>query len=141
MAALTDAGALPRDLGSAQRDAVNQSSFLDIGFERDRTRLKIAKQDEVAAAIRRKPGIEDASVIYDEETKPSFGHEKQMTALVNVKPAGNLPLDELQVSDIRKIVAAPKAGLKEENVTVADLNGRTCAAVKTAPSWATNAFP
>jgi flagellar M-ring protein FliF len=125
MAALTDAKALPQNLGWAQREAVNETSFFDVGSQRDRNRQKIAVQDALSTAIRNKPGIEDAAVIYDEDTKPGFGHEKQMTALVSVRPAGNLPLDERQVSDIRQIVVAGKAGMKPENVTVADLNGRT----------------
>ncbi len=125
MAALTDAKVLPRDLGAAQREALKDGSLFDIGSERDRNRQKIAVQDTVAAAIRRKPGIEDASVLYNEETKPGFAHEKQMTALVNVEPSGNLPLDQIQVADIRALVAGGMAGFKERNVTVADLNGRT----------------
>jgi flagellar biosynthesis/type III secretory pathway M-ring protein FliF/YscJ len=125
MAALNDAGVLPRDLGFAQRNVLKEGGFWDIDSQRDRNRQKIAVQDAVAAAIRLKPGIEDAAVIYDEEAKAPFGREKQMSALANVKPAGHLPLDETQVSDIRKIVVGGKVGLKEENVTVADLNGRT----------------
>ncbi len=77
-----------------------------------------------ALAISRKPGIEQASVIYD-VSKPSGFKEKVATAIVYVKPAGDVQLDEAMVLDIRGDVAGAYSELKPENVTVSDRNGRT----------------
>ena len=69
-------------------------------------------------------GIESASVFFD-ESKPGGLQDKVLTVLVTVKPLGTNGLDEKTVSAIRKMMPAAFAGLKLENVTVADLNGRT----------------
>jgi flagellar M-ring protein FliF len=71
------------------------------------------------------PGIENAYVIYDSDTKSGLSQEKIKTASANVKPLGSTQLNETQVSSIRYLVAGSFAGLKPESVTVTDLNGRT----------------
>jgi flagellar biosynthesis/type III secretory pathway M-ring protein FliF/YscJ len=86
--------------------------------------MRIAKQDAVARAIRKRPGIEDANVIYD-VTKPGGFSEKVAKAIAYVKPVGSTQLDEAMVIDIRLDVVGAYAELKPENVTVSDLNGHT----------------
>jgi flagellar biosynthesis/type III secretory pathway M-ring protein FliF/YscJ len=124
VAALAHSKAMPSPLGNAQREALSAGSPWDIGSQRDRQRLMIAKQDELHNAICLMPGIESASVLFD-ESKPGGLQEKVLTVLVTVKPTGTGELDEKTVSAIRKMMPAAFAGLKLENVTVADLNGRT----------------
>jgi flagellar M-ring protein FliF len=124
MGALAKAKALPPDFGAAQREAANGGSWTEIGSQRERDRMRIAKQDDLALEICKRPGIESASVHLDMD-KPSGFQEKVLTALASVKPAGAGQLDKAQVLAIRHLVAGAIAGLKPENVTVADLNGPT----------------
>ena len=69
------------------------------------------------------PGIENADVMMDTETKPGFGREQVKTASVVVKASGGEPIKESQVESIRYLVQATVAGLKPECVTVTDLAG------------------
>lgn len=124
LAALATAKALPPALGTAQREAANSGSLWDVGSQRDRQRWLIAKQDELQKGICKMPGIESASVLFD-EFKPGGFKEKVTTVVVLVKPTGAGQLDEATVMAIRKMMPGAFAGLKLENVTVADLNGRT----------------
>ena len=68
--------------------ALSEGTFFDIGSSRDQQRINIAKQTQVADAIRSRPGIEDASVIYD-ETKTSGFQPKVAKAVVYVWPEGS----------------------------------------------------
>ncbi len=81
-------------------------------------------RDDLAAEICKRPGIETASVHLDID-KPGGFREKVITALASVKPAGSRQLDKAEVVAIRRLVAGAVAGLKPEDVTVADLNGPT----------------
>jgi flagellar biosynthesis/type III secretory pathway M-ring protein FliF/YscJ len=124
LAALAKANALPPTLGTAQRAAVSGGSLWDIGSQRERERMKVAKQEDLQKAICMMPGIENAWVGPD-EFQPGGFQEKVLTALVIVKPSGMSQLDEKTVSAIRRMMPGAFAGLKPENVTVADLSGRT----------------
>jgi flagellar biosynthesis/type III secretory pathway M-ring protein FliF/YscJ len=124
MNALVEAKALPPNFGAALNGAIGSGNFLASEHEREE-RMKIAKQEELALAIRAMPGIETAYVLYDIDNKPGGFKEKVITATVSVKPSGSAQLEEPRVSAIRHYVAGAIAGLKPENVTVADLNGRT----------------
>lgn len=123
MEALKSANALPRGLGDIQNQALDGSIF-DIGSSREQLRNRIAKQQAVAEAIRSRPGIEDASVIYD-ENKTNVFEPKVATAVAYVWPVGSNQLDEATVLDIRNDVVGAYSGLKPESVTVSDLNGHT----------------
>jgi flagellar biosynthesis/type III secretory pathway M-ring protein FliF/YscJ len=111
-------------LNEAQNEAANNGSIFDIGSSREQQRNKIAKQMAVAEAIRSRPGIEDASVIYDESKTTTF-EPKLAKAVVNVWPIGSNELDEAAVIDIRNAVVGAYVELKPENVTVCDINGHT----------------
>lgn len=124
MAALADAGALPPNFGDAITEAIRDSNvFMS---SRDREELtKKATQAELSLMIRSMKGIDNAYVLYDVDKKPGFGMEKLITATVSVKPTGVDQLDEDRITAIRHLVAGAIAGLKPEDVTVSDLNGRT----------------
>ena len=124
MDALKSANALPRGLSEAQSDAVNSGSPWEIGSSHEQQRNKIAKQQAVAEAIRSRPGIEDASVIYDENKTNGF-QPKAAKAIVYVWPVGSKELDEATVIDIRNDVVGAYVELNPEDVTVSDLNGHT----------------
>jgi flagellar biosynthesis/type III secretory pathway M-ring protein FliF/YscJ len=122
MEALVAAGALPPGLDTELPDSVNKASWWEDGPSREQ-RMRIAKQHAVASAIKLRPGIEDASILYD-VSKPSGFNAKVATAIAYIKPVGSGQLDEAMVIDIRNDVVGAYAELKPENVTVSDLNGR-----------------
>ncbi len=125
MAALADAKALPQNFGTALSDAIAAGTPFD-GRQQREERMKIARQAELSLIIRSMAGIESAYVLYDVDSKlGAFNREKLITATASVKPAGSGQLEEARVSAIRHLVAGAIAGLKPENVTVSDLNGRT----------------
>jgi flagellar biosynthesis/type III secretory pathway M-ring protein FliF/YscJ len=125
MAALVAANALPPNMGAARREALNGASLMDIGTGRDQQRMRLARLEGLASFIRLLPEIEDANVEYDVEPRSVPFKEKAATAIVCVKMKGSKQLDEPMVLTIRDVVVGYFAGLKPEDVVVADSNGRT----------------
>jgi len=124
MAALVDHNALPPDFGEFLAKAVDSNSpFLTA--KQLESRKIAAKERELALIIRSLPGIEKAAVLFDAQTEGGLRAGVVKTASVAVKPLGAQPLDVEQVRKIRHLVAASFAGMKPENVTVADMNGPT----------------
>ncbi len=125
MAALADARALPPNIGEALSEAISASTPFEPSTK-SADRMKIARQIELSRIIRSMSGIENAYVLYDVDAKVGpWNREKLITATVCVKPVGAEQLEESRVSAIRHLVAGAIAGMKPENVTVSDLNGRT----------------
>ncbi len=124
MAALATGKALPKKLGAALYDAVMNGSMMEIGSERDRERLKIAKQEVLAQAIGEMHGVDHAVVLFDIDNRPGGFKDKLITASAFVTPAGSGQLDERLVPAIRGLLVGAIAGLKPENVTVSDSTGR-----------------
>lgn len=124
MAALVDHNALPPEFGEFLAKAVDSSSpFLTA--KQLESRKIAAKERELALIIRSLPGIEKAAVLFDAQTEGGLRAGVVKTASVAVKALGAQPLDLEQVRKIRHLVAASFAGMKPDNVTVADLNGQT----------------
>ncbi len=123
MGALAEAGALPASFGTYLGKAVSSNSPW-ISKDQQRELIKVAKQNELQDIIAAMNGIERASVLYDVQDQRSFGAQTLITASVSVKPNGVLPLDEERVPTLRHLVASAIAGLKPENVTIIDLNGK-----------------
>jgi flagellar M-ring protein FliF len=124
MAALADAKALPPNFGDALREAINAGNPFENSRQREQ-RTKIGTQDTLSLIISKMPGIETAYVLYDVDSRPGGFRDKLITATACVKPASTNQLDEARVVSIRHLIAGAIAGLKPENVTVSDLNGRT----------------
>ena len=124
MGALADADALPRNFNSYLERALASDSIFMSAKDKE-TRLRVAKQNELALILRSMYGIENASVIYDVQEGSGLNRSQTVTATVSVKPSGNRPLEAARVPMIRNLVAGAIAGLKADHVTVADLNGRT----------------
>jgi flagellar M-ring protein FliF len=122
MAALADADALPPNFGDALAKALKEGSVYENSKRRE-DRMKIARQRELAQIISYMNGVESASVLYDTEVTGGLNRRTVTTASVAVKPLGSEGLDPSKVSAIRHLVAGAIAGLKPENVTVADLGG------------------
>ncbi len=126
MAALVEHNALPPEFGEFLAKAVETTSpFLTA--KQLESRKIAAKERELALIIRSLPGIEKAAVLFDAQTEGGLRAGVVKTASVAVKALGTQPLDPEQVRKIRHLVAAAFAGMKPENVTVADLNGQTYA--------------
>ncbi len=124
-AALADAQALPPNIGDALSQAISACTPFE-NSTKSADRMRVARQIELSRIIRSMSGIENAYVLYDVDAKVGgFTREKLITATVCVKPVGSEQLEESRVSAIRHLVAGAIAGMKPENVTVSDLNGRT----------------
>ena len=124
MAALVAANALPPRMGAAGHEALNGGSLMEMGSARDQQRMRIAKQEALAQGIRLRPGIEDASVDYDVD-QPAGSSRTKWRRPSSASSPGTNQLDEATVLAIRDMVVGAFAGLKPENVAVADSNGRT----------------
>ena len=124
LGALAEAGALPPDFGKYLEKALAGSSVFEPRAKQQEL-LKVAKQNELQLILNRMQGVENASVIYHEGKTKGFSQQMLFTASVNVKPVGSQLLDEDRIRMIRNSVASAFAGLKPENVTVTDLNGRS----------------
>jgi flagellar M-ring protein FliF len=121
-AALVDNNALPPQFGSYLTNAVQGDSPFLSSKQRE-GRIKVAKEKEISLIIRSLPGIEKAAVLYDEQSSPGFNSTKKQSASVYVKALGTQQLDQEQVRKIRLLVKSAFAGMKAEEVTVADSNG------------------
>ena len=118
-AALVDAKALPPNSGQAFKEATEGGPF-DLP-DTSKRKFNLALQEEMSLVIGKMKGIEWASVIID--TQPQGGFAPPLkTASVAVQAIGGAALDDDQVDKIRYYVAA--VGMKPENVTIADINGR-----------------
>ncbi|MDZ7619335.1 MAG: flagellar M-ring protein FliF C-terminal domain-containing protein [Patescibacteria group bacterium] len=125
LAAVAEARALPPNFETWFDDALDGTSSFSSRDERE-TRLKLAKQKTLAMIIGQMSGIESASVIYDiDVNRYTLNRNRTITATAAVKPMGNEQLNESQVASIRSLVAGAIAGLRSNEVTVADLNGPT----------------
>ncbi len=125
LAAVAEARALPPNFDTAFDKALEDTGWISSREERE-MRLKLAKQKTLGLIISQMSGIESASVIYDVEVnRHAFNRQRTTTATAAVKPTGSEQLSEGQVASIRSLVAGTIAGLKPNEVTVADLNGPT----------------
>lgn len=126
LGALADSGAMPAKFGDYLTAAAAGSGPFT-SRQQSEEMLKVAKQKELSLVIRSMEGIENATVLYDIQKKGGIQPTTVVTASVNVKPRGIMQLDERQVQMIRAVVRAAIANLKNEDVTVVDLNGRAYA--------------
>ena len=123
LAALADAKALPPNFGDKLKDA-GDNNLLESPKQREEQHL-IALEQEMRCVISTMKGIERASVLIDRQPQSGgIGLAPLQTASVAAQGIGGVPLDEDQVDTIRYYVAAAIAGMKPENVTIADANGR-----------------
>lgn len=122
MAALADAKALPPNFGSAIGEAISDGNVFESTADKER-RMQVAKQQSLSQIIGSMQGIESAYVFFATDAKGGLRREQVKTASVSVKPLAGRQLGEEDVAKIRHLVAGA-FGMKWEDVTVADLNGR-----------------
>ena len=121
--ALDESGKVPTRLASAMEDALNSSNPLELNGQRI-SRETWAKQKMIARQICVFPEVRSAAVHYD-KTERGFRRDGVQTASVMVTPEGSRPLSPTTVRKIRAMVASAYAGMREEDVTVTDINGRS----------------
>jgi flagellar M-ring protein FliF len=128
MAALADSGAMPAEFGDFMKKAATNSSFIPPNRLQQEALAKSARNHDLQLIINRMRGIEKCAVQIDEKVekvKSSLYDQRILTASVSVQTVGNRPLDEMQVSTIRGLVAGSVAGMTPAAVAVVDLtNGR-----------------
>lgn len=120
MAVISDAKALPRSFHSLKEDAIKSASLIETSGHRSQ-RLHHALEQEARLAICALPGVVDAFVHIDSKVDNSFRSETRQTAVVGVKSSPVQPLDEQAFRTIQAMLLGFRAGLKPEDVTIADL--------------------
>ena len=118
--ALVDANALPLQFDLDLKDALSKASPFE-SVEQWRARVQLAKQRELAKVLCAMEAVEDASVQFDQERGVGLRAKELVTAMVVVKPAESFHLDAAQIHSIRQLVAASKASLQPQDVTVTNL--------------------
>jgi flagellar M-ring protein FliF len=120
LAAISDAGALPRNFNDILEKALDKGGPLESGVA-TRERLKIAKQQQLTEIVRAHDWVEDAVVIYDEQAPRGLSGTKQVTGSVSVRPALGEVLDPRRAKRLQSLVAAAVVGLKPDDVVVTNL--------------------
>lgn len=122
--ALVDAQALPQRFGSSLHRVLDKNSPWQ-STKSQQQAYRVAIQDELKQVICAMPGIEDASVLYDEEQRTGLeggiASTTVRTASVNVRTRPDAELEPQRVQAIRVSVAAAIAGLSADRVAVIDL--------------------
>jgi flagellar M-ring protein FliF len=120
LAAISDAGALPRNFNDILEKALDKGGPLESGVA-TRERLKVAKQQQLTEIVRAHDWVEDAVVIYDEQAPRGISGVKLVTGSVSVRPAVGEVLDPRRAKRLQSLVAAAVVGLKPEDVVVTNL--------------------
>ncbi|MEX2138818.1 MAG: hypothetical protein WD894_06125 [Pirellulales bacterium] len=121
-AALLEKGALPGAYGSYLQKALTEGGTF--GSKARQTQLnKVALQMELAKVIGDITGISKANVLYDVQEGRGINRKNTYSASVSVATTGGMPLDDMKVTGIRRIVsAAISPEMPPESVVVADLS-------------------
>ncbi len=120
VAALADGNALPRDFNSIFDEMMSKSNPFESPKSRE-LRARLLKQKYLSLVLSNLPGVEDATVQFDEITTGGFSRRKEKTAMVAVRGKGSKRLGMEMVESVRYTVASAVAGLAPEYVTVTDL--------------------
>lgn len=117
MKALSDNKALPRNLSGSIEDAFSGNFLEPMDVQHQRARL--SKEQNTANVIKNFPFVEDAYVTTSEQ-RQTFGRDKKVTAAIAVVPRAGKTLTTEQQRSIMKLVEKSFAGLKYEDIVIAD---------------------
>ncbi len=120
LAAVADAGALPRNFHKIMTDALDPSPFAS-GDTR-RQKLKAAREQQLSMLISAMDGIEIAHVVYDVREARGLARKGQATATVSVRPESGEMLGPRHAKMIKRAVAGAIVGLGMADVTVTNLS-------------------
>jgi flagellar M-ring protein FliF len=115
LAAIADAGALPKDFDKLLEDSLDTGMFEN--GETKKARFKAARERQLSMVISMMDGVDDAKVMYDIREPQAFEKE-QVTAMVSVLPDMGTLLEPHQMKMIRDAVAAAISGLNPTDVTI-----------------------
>lgn len=120
LAALAKSNALPADFykyldeAAASDNPFSSAKSLEV-------RRSNAKQKELALIISHMPGIQRATVQYDEEVQNPLTRTKKKTAMVAVWPM-NSRLDDEVIRSIQNVIATAYAGLDRQQISITDMS-------------------
>jgi flagellar M-ring protein FliF len=120
LGAIADADALPMNFNTILEDSLGKGGPWESSAAQ-RERQKIAKQGALTDMIRAMPWVEEAMVLYDEQSPQGLSRTKQLTGSVSVRPMLGETLDARRTKVLQKLVASSLVGMKPEDVTVTDL--------------------
>jgi len=120
MAAVADAGALPRNFNTILEKAIDKGGPWE-SREATRERLRIAKQQTLSEIVRAMSWVDEAVVLYDEQPARGLSGTRQVTATVNVRPGLGETLDPRRGKMLKTLVARSVVGLQPEDVAVTNL--------------------
>ncbi len=119
LAAIAEAGALPRDFDKLLENSLDTGMFEN--GETKKARFKMAREQQLSMMISMMSGIERANVLYDVRDPVAFEKEK-VTATVSVLPEIGFTLEPHQMKLIREAVAGAIGGLDPAAVTILNLS-------------------
>jgi flagellar M-ring protein FliF len=119
LAAIADAGALPKDFDKLLEDSLDTGMFEN--GETKKARFKAARERQLSMIISMMDGVDDAKVLYDIREPMAFEKE-QVTATVSVLPDMGTLLEAHQMKMIRDAVAGAISGLNASDVTILNLS-------------------
>ena len=120
IAAVADAGALPRNIDSIMSDALDGGSFLE-SREAKRSRMQAASESRLSYIISLMPWVDQAFVTVAIEESRGLKSERAASATVSVLPLPGELLDGRRLRNLRKLVAGTHPSLAAEKVTVTNL--------------------
>ena len=119
LAAIADAGALPKDFDKLLEESLDTGMFEN--GETKRARFKAARERQLSMIISMMDGVDDAKVMYDIREPVAFEKEK-VTATVSVLPEIGSTLEPQKMKVIRDAVAGAISGLNSTDVTILNLS-------------------
>lgn len=120
IAAVVDAGALPRDVGSIMTEALDNGSFLE-PREAKKQRTQAARESQLSYLIGLMPWVDQASVILSIEEARGLRHSQPASATVSVMPLSGEVLDARRVDNLKRLVAGAHPSLSVDNVVITNL--------------------
>lgn len=122
LAAITNAGAVPKSAEDYLFDVLNNSSPFS-SSKVQQQQIKAATERKLSHLIGIYPWVDQVSVMYDIEEMRGPRPAKIASATVTVMPMPGQGLDSRRERNLQKLVAGAFATMKPENVTVTNLGG------------------
>lgn len=125
LAVIEAADCLPPSFHDPTDHAIRNSGLIE-SLVQKRWRREHAKERELELLlVRSVKGVEDAYVRIDESSQGGLRDKKLKAAVVGVTTSIDDPLDAADVEMIQSLVVGRNAGLKQGDVTIADLTAAT----------------
>jgi flagellar M-ring protein FliF len=120
IAAVADAGALPRNIDSIMSDALDGGGWYE-SREATRLRRQAARERQLSHIIGLMPWVDQASVMFTIEEPRGLRNQQPASATVSVLPLPGELLDGRRTRNLQKFVAGWHPSLIADQVTVTNL--------------------